>query len=142
MLKQIEQIQVTGNRVITIENLTSFHAFSEHDMLAVYLGGYHNTHRRNLIRMIYAQNPDSAYYHYGDIDAGGFYILLHLRKKTGVAFQPHHMDIETLQRYGKYTKPLTEHDKNRLKKLLGGEFGETVAYMLKHNCKLEQEALD
>lgn len=142
MLKQIEQIQVTGNRVVTIENRTSFHAFSEPDTLAIYLGGYHNAHRRNLIQTIHKQNPIASYYHYGDIDAGGFYILLHLREKTGVAFQPHHMDIETLQRYGKYTKPLTEHDKNRLKKLLGGEFGETVAYMLKNNCKLEQEALD
>lgn len=142
LLKQIEQIQVTGNRVVTIENRTSFHAFSEPDTLAIYLGGYHNAHRRNLIQTIHKQNPIASYYHYGDIDAGGFYILLHLRRKTGVAFQPHHMDIETLQRYKKYTKPLTDHDKSRLKKLLGGEFGETAAYMLKHNCKLEQEALD
>lgn len=142
LLKQIEQIQVTGNRVVTIENQTSFHAFSEPDTLAIYLGGYHNAHRRNLIQTIHKQNPIASYYHYGDIDAGGFYILLHLREKTGVAFQPYHMDIETLQRYETYTKPLTEHDKSRLKKLLGGEFGETVAYMLEHNCKLEQEALD
>ena len=142
LLKQIEQIQVTGNRVVTIENQTSFHAFSEPDTLAIYLGGYHNAHRRNLIQTIHKQNPIASYYHYGDIDVGGFYILLHLREKTGVAFQPYHMDIETLQRYETYTKPLTEHDKSRLKKLLGGEFGETVAYMLEHNCKLEQEALD
>ncbi len=142
LLKQIEQIQVTGNRVVTIENQTSFHAFSEPDTLAIYLGGYHNAHRRNLIQTIHKQNPIASYYHYGDIDVGGFYILLHLREKTGVAFQPYHMDIKTLQRYETYTKPLTEHDKSRLKKLLGGEFGETVAYMLEHNCKLEQEALD
>ena len=142
LLKQIEQIQVTGNRVITIENLTSFHDFSEPDTLAVYLGGYHNTHRRNLIRTIYAQNPNAAYFHYGDIDAGGFYILLHLREKTGVAFQPYHMDIATLEQYMQFTKQLTEHDKNRLQNLQNGEFGETVTYMLEHNCKLEQEALD
>ena len=142
LLKQIEQIQVTGNRVVTIKNLTSFHAFSEPDTFAVYLGGYHNTHRRNLIRMIYAQNSKAAYFHYGDIDAGGFYILLHLRKKTGVSFQPYHMDIATLEQYSQFTKPLTEHDKNRLKNLQSGEFGETVTYMLEHNCKLEQEALD
>lgn len=142
LLKQIEKIQVNGNRVVTIENMTSFHAFSEPDTLAIYLGGYHNAHRRNLIQLIYEQNPTASYYHYGDIDAGGFDILLHLRKKTGVAFQPYHMDIETLQRFEKYTKPLTEHDKSRLQKLLGGEFGETAAYMLEYNCKLEQEALD
>lgn len=142
LLKQIEQIKVTGNRVITIENLTSFHAFSEPDTLAIYLGGYHNTHRRNLIRTIYAQNPNAAYFHYGDIDAGGFYILLHLREKTGVTFQPYHMDIATLEQYMQLTKQLTEHDKNRLQNLQSGEFDETVTYMLEHNCKLEQEALD
>ena len=142
LLKQITRISVTGSRVLTIENLTSFHAFSEPDTLAIYLGGYHNAHRRNFIQKIHQQNPDAKYYHYGDIDAGGFYILLHLRNKTGVGFHPYHMDIETLQQYHQYTKTLTENDRSRLEKLLDSEFRETVSYMLEYDCKLEQEALD
>lgn len=127
---------------MTIENLTTFNAFREKDTFAVYLGGYHNSHRRNFIRKIYQDNPDSEYYHFGDIDAGGFYILLHLRAKTGVHFMPYHMGIPELQKFRSYTKPLTDNDKKRLAALNGSEFSDTVNYMLEHDCKLEQEALD
>lgn len=142
LLPDIERIIVTGKRVLTIENLTSFHAFSEKDTFAVYLGGYHNTHRRRFIQQLFKDNPTAIYYHFGDIDAGGFYILLHLRNKTGVPFSPYHMDIPTLQQYRDYTKPLTESDVKRLKKLADTEFSDTINYMLTNNCKLEQEAMD
>lgn len=142
LLPDIERIIVTGKRVLTIENLTSFHAFSEKDTFAVYLGGYHNTHRRRFIQQLFKDNPTAIYYHFGDIDAGGFYILLHLRNKTGVPFSPYHMDIPTLQQYRDYTKPLTESDVKRLKKLADTEFSDTISYMLTNNCKLEQEAMD
>lgn len=97
LLKSIDKIEITGSRVITIENLTTFNYFSQPDAFALYLGGYHNSHRRNFIRKIYDQNPQISYYHYGDIDAGGFYILLHLREKTGIHFVPYQMDTDTLR---------------------------------------------
>ena len=142
LLPDVEKITVTGKRIMSIENLTSFHAFSEKDTFAVYLGGYHNTHRRRFIQQLFKDNPTAIYYHFGDIDAGGFYILLHLRNKTGVPFSPYHMDIPTLQQYRDYTKQLTENDVKRLKKLADTEFSDTISYMLTNNCKLEQEAMD
>ncbi len=142
LLKSIDKIEITGSRVITIENLTTFNHFSQPDTFSLYLGGYHNSHRRNFIRKIYEQNPQIFYYHYGDIDAGGFYILLHLRKKTGIHFLPYQMDTDTLRHYSAYTKPLTDNDRKRLKNLVDSEFSNTVTYMLEQNCKLEQEALD
>lgn len=142
LLPDVEKITVTGKKIMSIENLTSFHAFSEKDTFAVYLGGYHNTHRRRFIQQLFKDNPTAAYYHFGDIDAGGFYILLHLRNKTEVPFLPYHMDISTLQQYCDYTKQLTENDVKRLKKLADTEFSDTINYMLTNNCKLEQEAMD
>ena len=142
LLKSIDKIEITGSRVITIENLTTFNNFSQPDTFALYLGGYHNSHRRYFIRKIYEQNPQISYYHYGDIDAGGFYILLHLKEKTGIHFLPYQMDTDTLRQYSAYTKPLTDNDRKRLKHLTDSEFSDTAAYMLEHNCKLEQEALD
>lgn len=142
LLPEISSINVTGSRVMTIENLTTFNAFHEKDTFAVYLGGYHNSHRRSFIKKIYQDNPHSEYYHFGDIDAGGFYILLHLRAKTGVHFMPYHMGIPELQKFKAYTKPLTDNDKKRLAALNDSEFSETVNYMLENDCKLEQEALD
>lgn len=142
LLPEISSINVTGSRIMTIENLTTFNAFHESDTFAVYLGGYHNSHRRNIIKKIYHDNPDAEYYHFGDIDAGGFHILLHLRAKTGVNFMPYRMGIPELQHFKEYTKPLTDNDKKRLRALLDSEFADTVNYMIEHNCKLEQEAID
>lgn len=142
LLPEISSINVTGSRVMTIENLTTFNAFHERGTFTVYLGGYHNSHRRHFIKKIYQDNPDAEYYHFGDIDAGGFYILLHLKSKTGVNFMPYHMGIPELQQFKAYTKSLTDNDKKRLAALNGSEFSDTVNYMLEHNCKLEQEALD
>ena len=87
-------------------------------------------------------NPEVSFFHFGDIDAGGFYIFEHLRQQTGVDFKPYHMDRETLLQYRRYTKKLTENDRKRLKKLVCGRFKDVIDYMLEHDCKLEQEAID
>ena len=52
------------------------------------------------------------------------------------------MDVATLEKYRAFTKKLTENDRSRLKNLLGGEFDAVVRYMLEHDCKLEQEAIE
>ncbi|ADL50604.1 Wadjet anti-phage system protein JetD domain-containing protein [Clostridium cellulovorans] len=142
MLNDIERIDVAGNAVITIENLTSFHTFSDENVFAIYLGGYHNCVRREFIKKLYKQNQNIAYYHFGDIDAGGFYILQHLKHQTGVDFKPFNMDIETLKSYSKYIKPLTENDRDRLSKLINSEYCMVIKYMIENNCKLEQEAIN
>ena len=142
MLKNVDDVTVLGDVVITIENLTTFNAFNCENSFAIYLGGYHNTSRRNFIKKVYEQNPDKQYLHFGDIDAGGFYILQHLRNKTGIEFVPYCMDMKMLKENLQYTKKLTENDKKRLSALAETEFGETVEFMLEHNCKLEQEAMD
>ena len=142
MLKNVDDITVLGDVVVTIENLTTFNAFKCENSFAIYLGGYHNTSRRNFIKKVYGQNPDKQYIHFGDIDAGGFYILQHLRNKTGIEFVPYCMDAKTLKVNLQYTKKLTENDKKRLSALAETEFGETVEFMLQNNCKLEQEAMD
>lgn len=129
-------------RVITIENLTTFFRWQEQESLIIYLGGYHNGIRRTLLKKIYQELPRISYYHFGDIDAGGFSILKDLRNKTGIPFQMYHMDIETLKYYEKYGKVLTESDRMRLKEMeKDDELREVVSYMLLHNVKLEQECV-
>jgi len=142
MLPDIDRINITGKAVITIENLTSFHTFYNQDMFVIYLGGYHNRVRREFIKKIQQQNPDILFYHFGDIDAGGFYILEHLRNQTGVDFRPYKMDLATLKEYYQYSKKLTDNDRYRLLKLNDGQFKELINYMLENNCKLEQEAVN
>lgn len=152
-LRELKSIEVLGNRVVTIENLTSFHAYSAKEDCVIYLGGFHNKTKRNFIRFIYAQNPQAEYCHFGDIDAGGFYILEHLKNKTGIAFHSLYMDKETLLAYIDDTKPLTKNDRIRLRKLrddledkkkkeeLSEDYLDVIDCMLEKGCKLEQEAV-
>ena len=86
LLKSIDEIRIDGQRIITIENLTTFNRFNDSNALTIYLGGYHNTHRRNFIKKIYESNPDKEYLHYGDIDAGGFLYSTSSSKKNRYMF--------------------------------------------------------
>ena len=151
-LKELSSVNVTGRKIITIENLTIFHYFNDNEYFVIYLGGFHNRTRRNFLKKVYDDNPDCLYFHSGDIDAGGFYILNHLREKTGIRFKPVYMEKEILKEFREFTKPLAQSDRKRLENLLekyadeeDREYAEicseAVEYMLINNCKLEQEAV-
>ena len=131
--------------VYTIENLTSFYRFHKENSLVIYLGGYHNKVRQRLLLQIYETLPDAKYYHFGDIDVGGFQIFYHLCEKTKIPFRTYKMDIQTMKQYGKYTKRLTVNDRKRLQKLMETKLSEEekklAQYMLEHNAKLEQECI-
>lgn len=134
-------------RVITIENLTTFFRWKEPESLIVYLGGYHNSVRRSLLKTIHETLPDAKYYHFGDIDAGGFEIYSDLCRKTGIPFEMYRMDLDTLKTYQKYGKELTGNDRKRLERVLESDagkeeaFDELIRYMLANNVKLEQECV-
>ena len=139
-LKEVLSVNVLGKRVVTIENLTSFYTYGNRDDFVIYLGGFHNSVKRDFVKKVFAENASKSYMHFGDIDAGGLYILKHLRNKTGIKFAPMNMDVETLKKYDSCVKPLTKEDLARLKRLKEDtEFDNLISYMLEHNCKLEQE---
>ncbi len=147
LLKELENITVTGTRVVTVENLTSFHNYGvvkkDADDFVIYLGGFHNRAKREFLMKLYEWNENKEYRHFGDIDAGGFYILEHLKRKTGIPFISMNMDISTLDKYMEHTKELTINDRKRLEALLGKikNDREVIEFMLKNGCKLEQEAV-
>lgn len=144
--EDIEKIEIVKsnhvNRIITIENLTTFFRWQENNSLIIYLGGYHNTTRRDLLNKIYQTYPKAEYCHFGDMDAGGFEIYYNLYERTKIPFRMYHMDLDTLQKYEKYGKKLTENDKKRLHGMLDKEeIQGLIEYMLKKNVKLEQECI-
>lgn len=136
----------TTQKVITIENLTTFFGWTEVNSIIIYLGGYHNTVRRELLQSIYQHMPEAEYLHFGDIDVGGFEIYEDLCRKTGIRFRPYHMGIEELQKYAGYAKKLTANDRKRLEELIKKSDGncpymEVLTYMKEKGMKLEQECV-
>lgn len=141
-VKKIVSVKIQDEKIVTIENLTSFFSFLRAGVCAVYLGGFCNHLRRDFLMKVYRSETNKQYFHFGDIDAGGFYIFDDLCEKTGIPFQSLSIDMDTLYSYKPYWKELTKNDVTRLQKIKSPVFQEVISYMLEQNCKLEQEVLD
>lgn len=142
LIKQIVSISVERENIVTVENLTSFHRVNDKNCVYIYLAGYHNSEKQALLRRIYKENPQKNWYHFGDIDPDGYYILEHLRKGTGIDFEPLYMNVFELTKYAQYCKKLTDKDRVKADNLIVQEkYVEVLQYMLNNNCKLEQEII-
>lgn len=145
-LAGIHKISVKTDKVITVENLTTYHDCDEPDAVYIYLGGYHNTSKQKLLELIYENNGDKEYYHEGDLDVYGFLILENLISKTQIPFKPLLMDVETIERFyraGLY-KTLTARDRKMIDSKKDGKlsaYKDVLEYMLEYNCKVEQESI-
>jgi hypothetical protein len=129
---------------MTIENLTSFNRVRGTDVFFLYLSGYHNSAKQMLLRKIFNQNQSKniLYYHFGDIDPDGFYILENLRKKTEIDFKPYCMDVKSLEKYRNYTKSFESNDIKKAESLIAvGKHVDIATYMLNNKIKLEQEII-
>lgn len=143
-LEQLEHIKIRDTRLVTVENKTSYYRCQEPDTVYFYLGGYANRFQRYFLKMVYRDNPKLLYLHFGDIDAGGFFIHENLCSVTEIPFVMYHMSKEELEHpaYQNGLQPLSDRDRIRLESLAQKElYRETVSYMLEHNVKLEQEMI-
>jgi hypothetical protein len=142
VIKQIASITVEGKNVVTVENLTSFHRVNNKDSSYIYLAGYHNSEKQAFLRRISRENSGKKWQHFGDIDPDGFYILENLINGTGIEFESLHMDLEMLKTYAPYCKEFEKGDRVKAENLIKkGRYMETLQYMIKNNCKLEQEVI-
>lgn len=141
-LTGIEKIVVHNRRFITVENKTSYMRCKEEDTAYFYLGGYANRFQRDFLKKVYEDNPGLEYLHFGDIDAGGFYIHENLCRITGILFGLYRMSVEELRdlRFRACLLELSGNDRRRLKALGENEmYRDVVRYMLETGVKLEQE---
>lgn len=142
-LESIRRCEVCADKVITVENLTTFHDTDEADGVIIYLGGFHNASKQKLLELIFLQNKEKLYFHKGDLDVYGFAILENLRGKTGIPFEPLEMDIETLSKFyhcGLY-KNLTDADRKAMKSKKLEKYKNIFEYMIQYDCKVEQESV-
>ncbi len=140
-LDRVIRICPKESRVLTIENLTSFHRFTQRGFFCIYLAGYHSVRISDYLKKI-DRPEEKEWLHFGDIDPDGYMILRNLRNKTGLDFRPYQMDEEILGVYEKNSKRLEEQDKVKANTLIDEDFYPNVLqYMLEHDMKLEQEVI-
>lgn len=142
-IDKIENITVNSNKVMTVENKTSFLRMGG-DCCYIYLGGFATKPQILFIKKLIADNPEKEYLHFGDIDAGGFLIHKKLCEETCLEFKLFNMESQCLKnkKYRKCLKHLTANDITRLVNIAGlSEYSECIEYMLENNVKLEQEII-
>lgn len=141
-IKNIKEFSIKSSKIMTIENLTSFHRMHDENTLYIYLSGYHNTLKKYFIMRLAKGNPRLIWYHFGDLDPDGFCILEHLKRETGIDFEPFHMGLEDLKKFQEYGKVLNEIDRKKAHTLIdAGLYCRELSYMLDANVKLEQEII-
>lgn len=141
-IARIEMIRVNSNRIVTVENLTSYNRINDNKSTFIYLSGYHNTAKQKFLKKIAENNSGVSWFHFGDIDPDGYFILKNLIKKTKISFVPLYMDVQQLKNYKQYCKPLEKNDMVKANSLLKIHFyDEVMEFMLANNCKLEQEII-
>lgn len=140
-VQSIKNISVNSESVMTIENKTSFQRLKDGDSAMMYLGGFANRHQIEFLKKVISDNPNVRYYHFGDIDVGGFLIHKHLCRETAKKFELYCMGIQQLcdMRFSHCLRELTDNDMSRLGALMEEPYYDVLKYMQKHNVKLEQE---
>ena len=140
-VQSIKNISVNSESVMTIENKTSFQRLKDGDSAMMYLGGFANRHQIEFLKKVISDNPNVRYYHFGDIDVGGFLIHKHLCRETAKKFELYCMGIQQLcdMRFSHCLRELTDNDMSRLGALMEEPYYDVLKYMQEHNVKLEQE---
>lgn len=141
-LINIKSVKLMAPNFMTIENRTSYLRYSKDDVVVFYLGGYANRYQRDFIKMVYASNTDVCYLHFGDIDAGGFWIHHNLCEVTGANFELFSMSVDELENreFASCLHELSGNDRVRLQELMKNDvYEDVIQYMLRNNVKLEQE---
>ena len=141
-VRKIQLFEISDSKIMTVENLTSFNRIKDSESFFIFLSGYHNSAKQNFLQKIFQQNSNKDYYHFGDIDPDGFFILDNLSTKTNIDFKPYKMGISELEKYAAFSKSLEENDITKAKSLIEkGMYVEIMNYMLEKNIKLEQEII-
>ena len=137
----------TVRRILTIENRANYFAYRHNaDELVIYHGGQYGPAKKKLFEKIAAAMPEKCvWYHWGDIDLGGFSMLLRLRKEILPSVQPYLMGKNELLAFQSYTQTFSKDYAEKLRRLSENEqladCRECIDYMLEHKIKLEQEAM-
>lgn len=141
-LAHIQSVKLMVPEFMTIENRTAYLRYRAENVVTFYLGGYANRYQRDFLKLVYALNPEISYKHFGDIDAGGFWIHHNLCEVTGANFELFGMSVKELQAdvYASCLQKLSQNDRGRLQELKVMEaYADVVNYMLEKDVKLEQE---
>ena len=137
-------------RLLSIENKANYVSYIHQNPggaeLVVYHGGQFSPARGAFFRALAAALPEGCpWFHWGDIDYGGFSMLARLRREIRSDIRPYRMGREELAGYAALTLPIAESYAERLRTLMQREdladCLPCISYMISRGVRLEQEAM-
>lgn len=147
-VKEMQDLEIkNSNKIIFIENKANYIDYIQNkrknDEFIVYHGGMYSPIKGEFFKKIYKVSKGKEFYHWSDIDIGGFKIFVRLLQIIPEVKQ-YKMDKESLYSKENYWKQISIDYRNKLLKMREIEeykiFYDVIDEMLKNNCKLEQEA--
>lgn len=150
-VEHISQLSVPTAKVLTIENKATYYEYIKRrpkGWFVIYLGGFFGkTEAEFLSKLNRSENLN--FYHWSDIDLGGFQIYRYLTSILGAAVRPIAMDATTYNRYLKRyhnTEKISKSQLNQIAKQMADPemncLQATMQAVLTHKRRLEQECIE
>lgn len=151
-IKELELIDFTFNKVISVENKANFNYLCsrEDNTLIIFSSGFYSPSQKRFLNSLYGKiikiNDKIRFYHWGDIDLGGINIYKNIKRYIFSNVEPYKMDIDIIKENIVYCENI-EEDKyiQKLKKLLEDdcikEMHDVIKFLIERRLTLEQESL-
>ena len=135
--------------ILSIENKANYFDYiSKHrksDELVIYHGGQYSPSKQIFLQAVARASEQLPWYHWGDIDYGGFSMLARLRREINSSIQPYRMNKQELITFAALTTSFSSEYSQKLHELTAKaelrDCSECLTYMQERCVRLEQEAL-
>jgi hypothetical protein len=137
-------------RIISIENRANYIDYIDKhksdNELVIYHGGQYSPSKKKFLQAVARAMPSKCrWFHWGDIDYGGFSMLARLRREIEKNVIPYRMNKQELKKYDRLTAHVTPAYAEKLKRLMSypelEDCQECLNYLATNGRKLEQEAM-
>lgn len=136
--------------VMSIENRANYIDYIKKkktdNEIVIYHGGQYSPRKRVFLQAVANAMPKGcAWYHWSDIDYGGFIMLSRLRREIAPGAIAYRMSSDELERYNEFTASIKPRYAKSLENLKSkpelSDCYECIDYMLLYKIRLEQEAM-
>ena len=143
-------ISSSVKRILFIENRANFVDYilnhKHMEELVIFHGGCYSPAKGLFFqKLIAASPPNTEFYHWGDIDYGGFSMLARLRRNIVPSIKAYRMNQEELIKYKDYAIVFGASYSKRIKRLNDlselADCFKCLEFMISNQIKLEQEAM-
>ncbi|GMX66779.1 hypothetical protein Elgi_60510 [Paenibacillus elgii] len=154
-IELIKDITIEARRIITVENLTSYHLWIEQrehyaaEELIIYTGGFPHRRLQHFLRLLSVaidrSNRPLSIMHWGDIDLGGIRIFEFMKSRLIPTLEPLWMNSAALLKYEQQAALISDEYASQIQAALYdprySEWIPVLQTMLERRKRLEQEGI-